>query len=318
MENPSHGLTEEDLNTSSDYSKYGITDVPKYTVTTALGKVAETDLESPDFTFTILLLINAGFCAFYVVHGILRERVYEIYAFVAAILVVLMYCILEYSLFNPAGRSTVKLVRLIVACILAPPNILIAIIVSKQFGYLEFRIVGASKLLQTLYRQAALFSCLLKFDLQTSTSIVVLALKEGTSFSMLETVSLSVGLPFSFGWCLLGWVMLRKELKWGAILFFVLGFVKPCYYIYKVVKIYTDLRDGIDVSSTIIYSLLAATALALLVWLMIMVELYIVYSNFGKGLKEQTVSLVSSAEHILIDGDSVDFGQITDLQTFVL
>lgn len=52
----------------------------------------------------------AGFCAFYVVHGILRERVYEIYAFVAAILVVLMYCILEYSLFNPAGRSTVKLV----------------------------------------------------------------------------------------------------------------------------------------------------------------------------------------------------------------
>lgn len=31
-----------------------------------------------------------------------------------------------------------------------------------------------------------------------------------------------------------------------------------------------------------------AAALALLVWLMIMVELYIVYSNFGKGLKEQS------------------------------
>ena len=27
------------LDSSTDYSKYGITDVPKYTVTTALGKV---------------------------------------------------------------------------------------------------------------------------------------------------------------------------------------------------------------------------------------------------------------------------------------
>lgn len=36
-----------------------------------------------------------------------------------------------------------------------------------------------------------------------------------------------------------GCFQLRQELKWGAILFFVLGFVKPCYYIYKVVKVST-------------------------------------------------------------------------------
>ncbi|KAK7102031.1 uncharacterized protein [Littorina saxatilis] len=317
------------LESSTDYSKYGITDVPKFAVTTALGKtktfaglyykewiflvisflnistavaltlarlvqVVEDDPKSSDFTFGILLLINAGFCLFYVLHGVLRERVYEIYAFMAAILVVLFYCILEYAVFNPSRRTDIKLGRLIVACVMAPPNIIIAWFVSRDFGYLEFRIVGASQFLQYLYRQAALFSCLLKFDLQATSSLVVLALKDGTSMSVLETVSLAVGLPFSVLWCLLGWVVLRRELKGGAIAFAVIGLVKPGYYLYKVITTYIDIRDGIEPSQTITYSLLAATALGLLVWLMLMWELTVVYKSFGKGLKEHTKDVLAT------------------------
>lgn len=37
---------------------------------------------------------------------------YELYALMAAILVVIMYCILEYWVFNPEGQSTVKLVSI--------------------------------------------------------------------------------------------------------------------------------------------------------------------------------------------------------------
>lgn len=312
-----------ELEASTDYSKYGITDVPKYTVTTALGKaktvaglfalewvfigisavniltavaltivrlvqVVETDSTSADFTFTILLLINAGFCMFYVLHGVLRERVFEIYAFMAAILVVLMYCILEYAVFNPSHRTTIKLVRLIVACIMAPPNLIIAWKVSGGFGYLEFRIVGASEFLQGLYRQAAIFSCLLKFDLQATSSLVVLVLKEGTFVSTLETVSLAVGLPFSLFWCLLGWIMLRKELKICAYIFAFVGLIKPVYYLYKVITVYIEINKNLEPSTTVTYSLLAATALGLIVWLMLMVELVIVYNNFGKGLQEHT------------------------------
>ncbi|XP_070192468.1 uncharacterized protein [Littorina saxatilis] len=278
------------LESSTDYSKYGITDVPKFAVTTALGKtktfaglyykewiflvisflnistavaltlarlvqVVEDDPKSSDFTFGILLLINAGFCLFYVLHGVLRERVYEIYAFMAAILVVLFYCILEYAVFNPSRRTDIKLGRLIVACVMAPPNIIIAWFVSRDFGYLEFRIVGASQFLQYLYRQAALFSCLLKFDLQAT---------------------------------------LRRELKGGAIAFAVIGLVKPGYYLYKVITTYIDIRDGIEPSQTITYSLLAATALGLLVWLMLMWELTVVYKSFGKGLKEHTKDVLAT------------------------
>lgn len=58
----------------------------------------------------MIFCLVSVFSAFYVLHGVLRERVYELYAFMAAILVVLMYCILEYTVFNPSHRTTIKLV----------------------------------------------------------------------------------------------------------------------------------------------------------------------------------------------------------------
>ncbi|BFZ08515.1 hypothetical protein BsWGS_11554 [Bradybaena similaris] len=320
---------------SNDYSKYGIKDVPKYTTTTALGKrktvaglflkewlfiivsliniltaialtllrmvdVLQHSPDSPDFAFTLLLLINAGFSLFYVFHGVLRERVYELYALMAAILVVIMYCILEYWVFNPEGQSTVKLVRVIIACILAPPNIILAYVVSRNFGYLEFRIVGASQFLQRLYRQAAIFSCLLKFDLQASCSIVVLALKDGTTISLVETVSLAVGLPFSLCWCLLGWVAQRNEQKSLAVVFAVLGLIKPSYYLYKIINEYVKLEDVTEpTQNTVVYSLFAAVAIGLLVWLMLMIELVFVYKDFGNGLRENSKHVVNERSSLL-------------------
>ena len=45
--------------------------------------------------------------------------------------------------------SLVSQVRLIIAAVMAPPNIFLAFIVSRNFGFLEFRIVGASEFLQS-------------------------------------------------------------------------------------------------------------------------------------------------------------------------
>jgi len=38
---------------------------------------------------------------------------------------------------------------LIIACVLAPPNILLSVLVAREFGELEFRIAGASEYLQS-------------------------------------------------------------------------------------------------------------------------------------------------------------------------
>ncbi len=51
------------------------------------------------------------FCLIYTIHGLLREREYELYILVAAITVLLAYCILGYSV-NAKKRTDVKLVSI--------------------------------------------------------------------------------------------------------------------------------------------------------------------------------------------------------------
>ncbi|KAK2177098.1 hypothetical protein NP493_619g06000 [Ridgeia piscesae] len=69
----------------------------------------QSDPSNPDFTFALLLLINAVFCLAYAIHGLLREREYELYVLMAGITVVLSYCVLGYAV-NPTKRTRVKLV----------------------------------------------------------------------------------------------------------------------------------------------------------------------------------------------------------------
>ncbi|KAK3588572.1 hypothetical protein CHS0354_026177 [Potamilus streckersoni] len=325
-------------NESGDYSKYGITDVPKSTVITAFGKtktfvwlskkewafiilttvniLAAVGLsvsrlvtaikESPgnsDVTFAILLIINAVFVAFYCYHGVLRERKYELYVLVLAVIVVLAYCTVEYSI-NIKGHNTVKLVRLIIIWFLAPPNIILAVLVARDFGELEFRIAGASEYLQHIYDQAAIFSCWLKFDLQVTASFVVLALSDWTDVNILEQITLGVGIPYTFFWDIFGWITLRREIKPAAWIFAFFGLAKPTYYVYKIVDLYThtvmkESPQSQDGHSIVVYCYLLAGALAFLTWLILMIELVLVYRNFGKGLKERDFKVLSERSSLL-------------------
>ncbi|XP_046353344.2 uncharacterized protein LOC124133130 [Haliotis rufescens] len=253
----------------------------------SLVVVLKTDPESSDFTFTILLLINAGFCIFYVVHGLFRERVYEIYALMAAMFVVTMYCVLEFGV-NEEGRTTIKLVRMILAIVFTPPNYALGYFVAKAFGYVRFETVAASAHLNQLYRQADIFSCLLKFDCQASISFMILVLKNGTDITVLEQVNLGLGIPYTLVWSVLGWFVLRRELKRWTWVLAGAGVAKPAYYVYKLIKMYAHLTDDTDsYSITIVWSRLAAGAIALISWFILIAHLDIVQRNFGKGLKEK-------------------------------
>lgn len=52
---------------------------------------------------TLRLNLVVGFAAFYVVHGVLREKEYELFAFVLATLLVLVYCTVECQLMSKEG-----------------------------------------------------------------------------------------------------------------------------------------------------------------------------------------------------------------------
>lgn len=68
-----------------------------------------------------MFIIFSVFVGFYTVHGVLRERKYELYVQVVAILVILLYCIVEYSV-NSEGRKTIKLVICYIFVILLAIN----------------------------------------------------------------------------------------------------------------------------------------------------------------------------------------------------
>jgi len=247
--------------------------------------VVKEEPESPDFTFTILIFVNSAFVAFYALHGVSRERNYELYVQVVAIIILMGYCSVEWGV-HKQSRTNVKLARLIVGIIASFVNIVLAIIVSIMFGPLKFRIAGATKPLQNAYDKAAIFYCWLKFDLQLTVSLLVLVLKKGTDVSTVMIIVLSVGMIYSICWVLLGWFMLRLEWRrWGFWCFAVLGCLKP---VYCFVKIYKLCNDGFSSKGekTIMYCALAAGVLAILTWGVLMRQLIYIYNNFGKGLKD--------------------------------
>ncbi|ELU11895.1 hypothetical protein CAPTEDRAFT_192923 [Capitella teleta] len=273
--------------------------------------VASKQTAQSDFTFAVMLLVNSVFCFVYVFNGILREREFEIYAYVAAVLVVFAYCVLEYAINSDpdTGRTLIKLashskIRLIFVCILGPVNIGFAIYIAREFGFLEFRIVGASEYLQMMYHLAALYQSLLKFDLQLTWSLVILVLHNGAEMELLEKIIIGVGIPFSLFWTVLGWAIVRYELCKTYIVFSILGFVQPAYVIFKLVDVYEALTGGsketlLASDRVVLYVTLVAIAFSIIIRFALFVESIRCRWNFGKGLKERAFDVENERSRLL-------------------
>ncbi|XP_031570536.1 uncharacterized protein LOC116304888 [Actinia tenebrosa] len=263
---------------------------------------------SPDFTFAIILLVNAAFCFFYAIHGVLREREFEIYAYIAAATVVFTYIIINMAV-KPNHITAIKWARFGTILVFAPFNIYYGIVVARGFGFLEFKTVGAVVALQKMYRKAGIFSCLLKFDFQLAISLAVLVIYNPILLNLTNKVILGVGIPFQFIWSVLGWIMMRKELKYLVLVFIPASLVEPGYIIYRLDE---DIRNwesntngtskgnmtAISASSTtnndkdtLIYCFIVVAAIALLVRVLVLIALKFVVDNFGKGLRESVYNL---------------------------
>lgn len=252
--------------------------------------------DSPDFTLTILLIINSSFCLFYVIHGLLKELRYEIYVLILATLVVFLYCIIEYIV-NSGNRTGVKTARLIVACVMAPVNVSLAVKVAYDFGWLEFRILGASQCMLWMYRQACWFLSLIKFDLQLAVSFLVLVLKNGKFENRLEiSLVLSIGLTVSLLWCITGAFLVKHESKISAWFFALIGFAAPVYVFFKVVKAYMKYNhpDHHKDEEMLLYSTIFIGALFIVIRILVYIELVHVYREFGKGLRTRAFDDVAN------------------------
>ncbi|XP_041368234.1 uncharacterized protein LOC121382736 isoform X2 [Gigantopelta aegis] len=246
-------------------------------------KLATVSKSDTDFTFALVLLLNTFFCLYYIIHGILNERPYEIFILVVATFFILLYIILNYAI---GKKGTVKLVRLIAACVLCPIIIGLGGWIGKEYllsGHLVFRIIGANSKFQTMCKMILLTFDLLTLDLQLGASMVILILSTGMKVDTKDIVILIVGGIITIAWFVLGMWTMRKEHKIGTYVFLAASPLEIGYIIYKVVKSI----ENIAVSASLASSTIACGVLALTVRVAVIIFAVLVMRNYNKGLKEK-------------------------------
>jgi len=110
-----------------------------------------------DFVFGLALLINVAFAAYFAFYGVLKERVVELYSYLAAS--VLVFCYVFYQFFDNQPHTkdwqaskSVRLARLILMAVLEPATLFFAIYVARSFGWVSFVTMGVNSQLQRTYR----------------------------------------------------------------------------------------------------------------------------------------------------------------------
>lgn len=246
---------------------------------------------SPNFSFALVLLLNIVFCLYYAFNGVFREREFELYAFIAAAVIVLFYVIIEFIV-NSNQRDGYKIARLAVICVLAPIDIALCWKSIQEFGWLEFNIVGATESLQIAYRTVCRFSALLNFDIQLQFSLIILVISNFTQLSTLEKVVIGLGIGISVVLFIVGQLAVQTESVVMVAIFVILSVCEPGYIVYKFAKTIVFLSYGVVPAggSALILdiSIFVVGCIALIVRIALILLMNQAYRNFNKGLKDKS------------------------------
>ncbi|KAK3776493.1 hypothetical protein RRG08_000369 [Elysia crispata] len=255
----------------------------------SIYRVATVSRGNPDFTFGLVILLQAGFCFIYIVDGILRERPSEIFILCLATMIIVFYLVMNYI---EGTQNTPKLARMIVACCLAPFLVSLGLYIAWDYHVSKkiiFRTVGADATWQGMLTRLLAFQDVLKFDLQLGGSMVILILVSGLSVTVRDVVVLAVGGPVTIAWFLLGLYAMPAESKPWALVFALLSPCEPAYIAYRFYRLDTYIDEKPGLASAVIICGVAA----LVVRVIVIVLFTVVYRAFGKGLKEQGIQRLS-------------------------
>lgn len=234
---------------------------------------------------------RAAFTMYYIVHGVLFELRIEVYVYIVASVLVGFYVIYQarrrraaaagacasgalMCLYAAAPRNEqyagsnvgygenwelVRLIRMIVVLVTCPPGIVLAVIVSNNFGFLRFNIIGAdvqhqcrwpthraaprslrdrrrAGLPAAIFRTYSLFLGLLKLDFQVALSLCLLAALS-KYLSSVEIGIAITGILLTIPFLVIAWSAIRYENKKLMIVFLVFSLLQPAYVIYVCVEV---------------------------------------------------------------------------------
>lgn len=255
-----------------------------------------------DFTFALLISANWIFCVYYCYDGLLRERPFEIMGYAFTIFIVFTDVVVNFFVEGEQG-DIIKLIRLIVAFILGPVNIVLALVVQHYMGFLVLNTIGTNQHLTKAYHRRSLFLTVQTFNIQVLVNILVLSWVKGGHFTGLgEKVVLPILIVYTITVSYLGWAAVMWEIRSLAMVWIVLASFSFGYYFFKIVnvavhwsyyrEVYTEYYiDGQTSPRThflyIAVVILFSCFLGVIVGVALTVLMVTVLGKFGHGLKER-------------------------------
>lgn len=152
----------------------------------------------------------------------------------------------------------------------------------KEFGWQIYKKIGADRSLKRCYLHYQVYVALLKFDFFIFIAYciqLVLVVKQIGSAERWITI---ISAPFSLLILVFAWYSVRKELKYGMLLFLVGLTGAMVYFVYKLFRIW-QLKDTLY--KEVYKSLTVFSTLSMLLLLITAVMTIQCMLNFGRGLK---------------------------------
>lgn len=144
--------------------------------------------------------------------------------------------------------------------------VVLAYFLWKEFGWQIYKTIGADRRLKRAHMHFQIFVCFLKFDFFTfiayNLQLVLVVLSKSTA----EFWVTAFAAPVSLFLLIFAWYSVRKEWKWGAIVFMCGLWGGAGYFAYKLFRIwqqrlgpYRDVYKSLTVFSVLALALLLAT-----------------------------------------------------------
>ncbi|XP_062523141.1 uncharacterized protein LOC134197810 [Corticium candelabrum] len=235
-----------------------------------------------DLFFAITLFVNLGFLMFYAWHGVIREREFELWAFIAAVIIIGAYIFWNFFI---TKKTIIKIVRLSVFGVGAIPIVILAYVVSKEFRWLEFRIVGADPILQKMFRSYSRCTTLILFDLQIAASLLIFVYHPLLNALLAEKILLPILVLLTLIMAIDVFIGIVTETRWMIWAWGIFALLEPIYIALKCVHLGFEWNSGIDhMLAGVVY---AIAAVAIIVRGALAYYVDRCYQNFTYGLKDR-------------------------------
>ncbi|XP_055333989.1 uncharacterized protein LOC129585359 isoform X2 [Paramacrobiotus metropolitanus] len=263
-----------------------------------------------EFTFALLILINCIFCLFHVWHGIVWERPYELHIFAGSILLVTIYCIVDFAVNVQQGMDSgfnfsIKLARLVILLVLGGLDVALGCWIAAKFlreGRFACRVVKTyDEVIQKKCKLHFFTQSLLTFDLEFQITMVVLILRNGFEFHLSdrELGILITGLVIAVMWLAAVLISLRYEIKPLSWIVMGTSVLEPAYIIYKIYDSADILKTDYDYTSrSLQYCVFIGGSIGIIIRILLTISFVLTYRTFGEGLNERIYGITTHSERL--------------------